>query len=138
MSRVFKCDRCGEIFKENDGAERMVEEAEEEWDEIEEKVKKPYINPNSVSNHIQTIHMSNCGTVDWRNNDYDLCPSCMAKLNKWLKGEQERQAKWIYDHESNSIECDKCRAEYKLSPYERVSDFDYCPNCGSRMEGIKE
>lgn len=32
MSRVFKCDRCGEIFKENDGAERMVEEAEEEWD----------------------------------------------------------------------------------------------------------
>lgn len=39
MSRVFKCDRCGEIFKENDGAERMVEEAEEEWDEIEERVK---------------------------------------------------------------------------------------------------
>jgi len=45
----------------------------------------------------------------------------MAKLNDWLKGNQERQAKWIYDHESNSIECDKCRAEYKLSPYERVS-----------------
>lgn len=67
-----------------------------------------------------------------------LCPSCMAKLNEWLKGEQERQAKWIYDHESNSIECDKCKAEYKLSPYERVSDFDYCPSCGSRMEEIKE
>lgn len=67
-----------------------------------------------------------------------LCPSCMAKLNEWLKGEQERQAKWICDHESNSIECDKCRAEYKLSPYERESDFNYCPNCGSRMEEIKE
>lgn len=67
-----------------------------------------------------------------------LCPSCMAKLNDWLKGEQERQAKWIYDHESNSIECDKCRAEYKLSPYERESDFNYCPRCGSRMEEIKE
>lgn len=63
-----------------------------------------------------------------------LCPSCMAKLNDWLKGEQERQAKWIYDHESNSIECDKCGAEYKLSPYERVSDFDYCHNCGAKME----
>lgn len=52
MSRVFKCDRCGEIFKENDGAERMVEDEEEEWDEVEERMRKPYINPNSVSNHI--------------------------------------------------------------------------------------
>lgn len=67
-----------------------------------------------------------------------LCPSCMAKLNDWLKGEQERQAKWICDYESNSIKCDKCGAEYKLSPYERESDFNYCPNCGSRIEGIKK
>ena len=91
MSRVFKCDRCGEIFKENDGAERMVEDAKEEWDEVEERMQKPYINPNAVSNHIQTIHMSNCGTVDWRNNDYDLCPSCMAKLNDWLEPNKEKQ-----------------------------------------------
>lgn len=89
MSRVFKCDRCGEIFKENDGAERMVEDEDEEWDEVEERMRKPYINPKYVSNHIQTIHMSNYGTVDWSNNDYDLCPSCMAKLNDWLKGEQK-------------------------------------------------
>ena len=54
MSRVFKCDRCGEIFKENDGAERMVEDAEEEWDEVEERMRKPYINPNAVSNHIKS------------------------------------------------------------------------------------
>lgn len=63
-----------------------------------------------------------------------LCPSCMAKLNNWLKGEQKQQAKWICDHERNSIECDKCEAEYKLSPYERVSDFDHCSNCGAKME----
>ena len=71
-------------------------------------------------------------------NEFVLCPSCMAKLNDWLKGEQERQSKWICDNERNSIECDKCGAEYRLSPYERESDFNYCPNCGSRMEGIKE
>ena len=56
---------------------------------LRKECKNLYINPNAVSNHIQTIHMSNCGTVDWRNNDYDFCPSCMAKLNDWLKGEQK-------------------------------------------------
>lgn len=102
------CDRCGETF------------TLEEWNKMNRKIEvRPIIG----------------GEEGW---GVLLCPSCMAKLNDWLKGEQERQAKWIYDHESNSIECDKCRAEYKLSPYERVSDFDYCTNCGSRMEGIKE
>ena len=102
------CDRCGETF------------TLEEWNKMNRKIEvRPIID----------------GEEGW---SVLLCPSCMAKLNDWLKGEQERQAKWIYDHERNSIECDKCRAEYKLSPYERVSDFDCCPNCGSRMEGIKE
>ena len=102
------CNRCGEMF------------TLEEYNKMKNKLEvRPIIG----------------GEEGW---SVLLCPSCMAKLNDWLKGEQERQAKWIYDHESNSIECDKCKAEYKLSPYERVSDFDYCPSCGSRMEEIKE
>lgn len=108
MDEVFKCDRCGETFNMGN-----------------------WFNLNMIE---ARVYNTGC-TQDY---SFNLCPSCMAKLNDWLKGKQERQAKWIYDHESNSIECDKCRAEYKLSPYERVSDFDYCPNCGSRMEGIKE
>lgn len=104
----IKCDRCGETFDLRD-----------------------YTMLSSIQ---MTVSSIGCP----QEYEFNLCPSCMAKLNDWLKGEQERQAKWIYDHESNSIKCDKCKAEYKLSPYERESDFNYCPNCGSRMEGIKE
>lgn len=89
-------------------------------------------------NGIRKVKIKKRGYECSPDRSFFLCPSCMAKLNDWLKGEQERQAKWIYDHESNSIECDKCGAEYKLAPYERESDFNYCPNCGAKMKGIKE
>lgn len=113
----MKCDRCGEAFE--------------------------YYDNSLCGNSIQKTLVNESKSLVYPSFEgyppICLCPSCMAKLNDWLKGEQERQAKWIYYyHESNSIECDKCGAEYKLSPYERVSDFEYCPNCGAKMEGIKE
>ena len=114
------CDRCGETF---------------EYPEFSISERTQRVENNSIC---RCITKKNRKIFIYSDDPFFLCPSCMAKLNDWLKGEQERQAKWIYDHESNSIECDKCKAEYKLSPYERESDFNYCPNCGSRMEGIKE
>jgi Zn finger protein HypA/HybF involved in hydrogenase expression len=119
------CDRCGEVFPLSNDVKYMTP-FDDELDQFES---------NSI---VKCLAGDDKGIYSIRDETVVLCPSCMAALNDWLKGEQERQAKWIYDHESNSIECDKCKAEYKLSPYERVSDFDYCPSCGSRMEEIKE
>lgn len=119
MEAAFKCDRCGEYF-------------------IKECDHYGGYKPNAILQ----VDGGYPGDDWFYCTDYEdpvvLCPSCMAKLNDWLKGERERQAKWICDHESNSIECDKCGAEYKLAPYERESDFNYCPNCGAKMKGIKE
>lgn len=112
----MKCDRCGEAFE--------------------------YYDNSLCGNSIQKTLVNESKSLVYPSFEgyppICLCQHCMAKLNDWLKGEQERYAKWIYDHESNSIECEKCGAKHKLSPYERVSDFDYCPNCGEKMKGIKE
>lgn len=119
------CDRCGEAFPLSNDVKHMTP-FDDELDQFES---------NSI---VKCLAGDDKGIYSIRDETVVLCPSCMAKLNDWLKGEQERQAKWIYDHERNSIECDKCGAEYKLAPYERESDFNYCPNCGANIKGIKE
>lgn len=122
---TMKCDRCGNTFVWYDNTMTIgASETSEQWKGCGNAVQKAVIDHSYVP-------------LDWyKQSDMEpiaLCPSCMAKLNDWLKGKQERQAKWIYDPENNSIQCDKCIAEYKLPPYERESDFKYCPNCGVKM-----
>lgn len=111
---IVKCERCGEAYD----------------------FKYDFI----YGNGIQKVSANDEGKiirVPYVEESITLCPSCMAKLDDWLKGEQGQPARWNFDLESNSIECDTCGAEYKLAPYERESDFNYCPNCGARIEGVK-
>ncbi len=115
------CDRCGEVFQLSDDVKYMTP-FDDELNSVES---------NAIAKCLVDSEKEICSL---RDETVVLCPSCMAKLNDWLKGEQEQTAKWICDSESNSIECDKCRSEYKLAPYERESDFNYCPNCGTKME----
>lgn len=55
----IKCDRCGETFDLRDYA--------------------------MLSNIQMTVSIIGCP----QEHEFNLCPSCMAKLNYWLKGEQK-------------------------------------------------
>nr|DAM26349.1 MAG TPA: transposase-like protein [Caudoviricetes sp.]DAO82469.1 MAG TPA: transposase-like protein [Caudoviricetes sp.]DAR75225.1 MAG TPA: transposase-like protein [Caudoviricetes sp.]DAW19777.1 MAG TPA: transposase-like protein [Caudoviricetes sp.] len=59
MEEKFKCDRCGETY------------------------------PLYEYNNFTDIEMRVWGIGGPYDCEYRLCPSCMAKLNDWLKGEQK-------------------------------------------------
>ena len=68
----MKCDRCGEVFNP------------EPPDEMGRH------KPNAVILVDKNVHDA---WDYWSCESYDepfLCPSCMAKLNDWLKGEQQK------------------------------------------------
>lgn len=69
MATVFKCDRCGETYK---------------WYDCVSK-KDGY--GNTIQKAVYRVNGTLCGSYEC--DEFNICPSCMAKLNKWLKGEQE-------------------------------------------------
>ena len=67
MAMVFKCDRCGEIFNR----------------------KVPNINECCGTANSILFFDTMIGYDHFWIAKFQLCPSCMAKLNDWLKGEQK-------------------------------------------------
>lgn len=57
---MFRCDRCGESFTADD---------------TPRKIRK-----------LKTVHSVVMGDRDFCEGEFRLCPSCMAALNDWLKG----------------------------------------------------
>lgn len=65
------CDRCGETFE-------YPEFSTSEWTQRVEN--------NSIC---RCITKKNRKIFIYSDDPFFLCPSCMAKLNEWLKGEQK-------------------------------------------------
>jgi DNA-directed RNA polymerase subunit RPC12/RpoP len=57
----------------------------------------------------------------------DRCRECGARYGKLLK---QKSGKWIYQegYVPYKWKCNQCSAEFK-------TDFNFCPNCGAKMEG---
>lgn len=64
--RAKKCDRCGKLFEYYDGSKKFKNT---------EKANGFMLIDRDLDNKY------------WSRKDYDLCPECMTKLEKFLKGE---------------------------------------------------
>lgn len=60
----------------------------------------------------------------------DRCRECGAKYGKLLK---QKSGKWIehFDESGKWYECNKCHTDWGGS-------FNYCPNCGRKMQEVEE
>ncbi len=74
------CDRCGEAFPLSNDVKYMTP-----FDDKLDRFESNYI--------VKCLAGDDKGIYSIRDETVVLCPSCMAKLNDWLKGEQKRQ--WI-------------------------------------------
>ena len=59
-----------------------------------------------------------------------------------LKAEPVRHGHWIETEENHGFDdevrnkalaCSVCRVAFRISDYEQIEDFRYCPNCGADM-----
>nr|DAZ40127.1 MAG TPA: zinc-ribbon domain protein [Caudoviricetes sp.] len=75
------CDRCGEAFPLSNDVKYMTP-FDDELDQFES---------NSI---VKCLAGDDKGIYSIRDETVVLCPSCMAALNDWLKGEQKRVRKF--------------------------------------------
>lgn len=64
MALAKKCDRCGKLYEHY-----------------------PIGNQSGVFNAIKRVRKNSEGLILFKEQSNDLCPECMDKLNKFLKGE---------------------------------------------------
>lgn len=60
-----------------------------------------------------------------------------------IEAEPVRHGKWIETEENHGFDdevrnkalaCSVCKVAFRISDYEQIEDFRFCPNCGARMD----
>lgn len=87
-----------------------------------------------------------CYTLCDRFNSTDkgmfLCGIKQA-INEQPKVDTERHAYWeqpsYFDEENGVFQCSNCKEEFVLiSGSPKENKYEYCPNCGCKMDEVKE
>lgn len=63
--------------------------------------------------------------------------TCIDVIEELPSAQQEQKTgRWIPFYEGSFV-CSKCKRDYKVDTYMGEPLWNYCPNCGAKMEGLK-
>lgn len=90
------------------------------------------ISRQSVLDAISRIGLCKCSTneiqtVDECRRAVEVLPPVTQKSGKWLIKDR-------YYHDTVTAECSECHREVEIPTCMEELMYDYCPNCGARME----
>lgn len=69
----------------------------------------------------------------------DECPDCVDGI--WVENSSAEPSVWLHkpnDYAEGVYECSSCGEPYVLDDTPTAHKYHFCPNCGARMEGVKE
>lgn len=74
------------------------------------------------------------------------CQQNCQKFNTWLdtiiEAEPVVHGRWEkmdeYCNHSREFKCTACKQSVFYDHFTRFCEYDYCPNCGAKMDGVKK
>ena len=86
-----------------------------------------------ILTEIQTKHKKYIGQTE--------CNNALNIAIEALLSADRQKSKWIYHMTEGvvkTISCSQCSAWYDVTIPEQIATFNFCPNCGARMDGKEQ
>ena len=74
------------------------------------------------------------GNVKPDEKDIYIKVSDAVQLLRELPSVTQKSEKWIFDDNSSATVCPNCKQGYLWEDYKGTSEWNFCPNCGAKME----
>lgn len=82
------------------------------------------------------IHYNICYKIEHYGRDLEDTSACKQFIGKDVA--PVKHGHWYNSsYLGDEITCSKCSVTYNIFETDGAEDFDYCPNCGAKMDGDK-